>query len=135
MYCIVHNYITLKFSSLSSCTFSAIVGDHFITNISDVVDKLLYHIFRNCILFFLANVSAGNCGGPRYGCYNKTCWKYVEYDRTNAWDWWCYTQEAGINERIKKWQTCNENSDCSWNRTCGDCVQYNAYEKSSRIVC
>ena len=80
-------------------------------------------------------VVAGDCNGSRCGCYKGYCWAYADGGHTRKGDWWCYTQKQGIVEKQSIWQVCNNDHDCSWDRTCGNCNQHKGNEESRRNVC
>ncbi|CAF1324650.1 unnamed protein product [Adineta steineri] len=79
--------------------------------------------------------NSDDCDGSRCGCFKGHCWAYADAGYTKQGDWWCYTQKAGTVGKQENWQTCSQNNECSWYRSCGSCRQYRREEAVHQDAC
>ena len=97
--------------------------------------KLSLLVVSVILLVVCEMTSAGDCKGSSCGCYKGYCWAYVSGSETRPGDWWCYTQKEGTVGKQSNWESCSNDHDCSWNRSCGSCRQYKGIDYMSRSVC
>jgi len=69
---------------------------------------------------------------PVCGCHEGGCWKYAGQNYQPGVGSLCFTQALGVVPPSKQYQTCQSDSDCAMQMTCGSAHRYVGSQLSSR---